>query len=216
MTSLYKLIHIALFAASGLVISQIFHAAGLGKAFLPLHFPVLIGGLLLGPWAGLAIGAFAPLISSLITGMPALFPMAPRMIAELAVLGWACGWFCHKYKLSHFACIPLAMLVSRITLAVCDTYIFVHLGRPPLSVAGNLSASLVSCLPGVIIQCAALPLLTRHLEKALANSGLRFAEIWGLSSAERSAEHKPSAEQTEPHMEQPKLAAENSEPSAEP
>ncbi|RKY70366.1 MAG: ECF transporter S component, partial [Candidatus Latescibacterota bacterium] len=50
---------------------MIFHQFGIaGKVFLPMHFPVIVAGLLFGPFSGLLVGLFSPVLSFLLTGMP--------------------------------------------------------------------------------------------------------------------------------------------------
>lgn len=43
-----NLVMSALFVALGILIPMIFHSMGLGKAFLPMHIPVLLAGFILG------------------------------------------------------------------------------------------------------------------------------------------------------------------------
>lgn len=60
-----------------------FHLIGMtGPITLPMHIPVLIGGLLLSPLA-LLLGIVTPVVSSLLTGMPVIYPMAIIMAFEL-------------------------------------------------------------------------------------------------------------------------------------
>ena len=63
---------------------MLFHlAGGMGVVFLPMHLPVLLAGFFLGPRFGLLVGIITPLLSSLLTGMPPLLPLADatRLIA---------------------------------------------------------------------------------------------------------------------------------------
>jgi len=59
-----------LLLAVGLLLPIVFHslfgAAG-GKMFLPMHYAVLLGGLLLGPVAGAFLGIATPLLSTLLS-----------------------------------------------------------------------------------------------------------------------------------------------------
>ncbi|MGB9619107.1 MAG: ECF transporter S component, partial [Armatimonadota bacterium] len=61
-----------LFGATGVALPIVFHAVGLGKAFLPMHLPVLVCGLLISPTVAFAVGVVTPLVSSVLTGMPPL------------------------------------------------------------------------------------------------------------------------------------------------
>ena len=67
-----KMIYGGLLTAVGLVLPQAFHVfgQGVGMAFLPMHLPVMIAGILLGPCYGGLIGLIVPLVSSMLTGMP--------------------------------------------------------------------------------------------------------------------------------------------------
>lgn len=179
---LRRLCQTAIFAAGGIVIAQVFHLAGLGKLFLPLHIPVTLAGLLLGPWAGAIIGGFTPLISSLTTGMPALIPQALRMILELSILGAGCGLTHRRGKkpghLSMTAYLIAAMLVSRIVLAVADTYIFVYLGRPPAPLWANIAGLVTSSTPGTGLLIVLIPFITLQVKKAIPETLAKLNQAW--------------------------------------
>ncbi len=99
-----------LLIAIGIILPMLFHAPGgqaAGKTFLPMHIPVLIGGLLLGPFYGAAIGAITPFINSVATGMPPPAVM-PFMVVELGVYGMVAGFFYHTLKLNRFR-FPLSL-----------------------------------------------------------------------------------------------------------
>ncbi|MBR2067308.1 MAG: ECF transporter S component [Solobacterium sp.] len=59
------------------------------KLFSPMHFPVYIAGLAIGPIEGLITGLFTPLLSYLINQLPPSGPLA--MMGELAIYGLVCG-----------------------------------------------------------------------------------------------------------------------------
>ena len=81
----------ALLLAMGVVLPVVFHAIPLGgRLFLPMHVPVFIAGLVLGPISGLIVGAGAPVASALVTGRPTVVYMVP-MVFELATYGVVAG-----------------------------------------------------------------------------------------------------------------------------
>lgn len=82
----------ALLLALGVVLPIVFHAIPLGgRIFLPMHLPTFVAGLVLGPVAGLVVGAGSPIVSTLLTGRPiAPFYMVP-MVLELAAYGVIAG-----------------------------------------------------------------------------------------------------------------------------
>jgi niacin transporter len=82
----------ALLLALGVVLPIVFHAFPLGgRIFLPMHLPTFVAGLVLGPVAGLIVGAGSPIVSGLLTGRPTVFYMIP-MVFELATYGLVAGF----------------------------------------------------------------------------------------------------------------------------
>lgn len=94
MTSLQirKMTYAALFLAIAMVLPFITgQIPEIGKSLCPMHIPALLCGFLCGwPW-GLAVGFIAPLLRSVIFGMPAMFPGAVAMAFELATYGCLSG-----------------------------------------------------------------------------------------------------------------------------
>lgn len=88
------------FAAVVLAVAlpQLFHLMGavsgfdtsLGEAFLPMHLPIMLAGLLAGPYSAALAGAAAPLLSFLLSGMPGAV-LLPFMCIELCVYGLSSG-----------------------------------------------------------------------------------------------------------------------------
>ncbi|CDZ75732.1 putative membrane protein [Peptoniphilus sp. ING2-D1G] len=86
----------SLFIAAGLIIPMIFHTFHLGgPTFLPMHLPVLLAGMILPPSTALLVGVLTPVLSSLFTGMPLIYPILPIMVAELGVYGFTIA-ICRK------------------------------------------------------------------------------------------------------------------------
>ena len=78
----------ALFLALAFVLPMVTgHVPQVGNMLCPMHFPILLCGFVLGgPW-GLAVGFAAPLLRSVLFGMPPLYPIALSMAFELAAYG---------------------------------------------------------------------------------------------------------------------------------
>ena len=89
----------ALFLALAFVLPMITgHVPQVGNMLCPMHFPVLLAGFVLGgPW-GLALGFLAPLLRSVLFGMPPLYPIAIAMAFELATYGAVAGWMYKKVR----------------------------------------------------------------------------------------------------------------------
>ena len=84
----------------------------IGSMLCPMHIPVILCGFICGaPW-GLAVGAAAPLLRSLILGMPPFFPTAVSMVFELAVYGFMSGLLYRvlpKTKLNIYLLFPFSL-----------------------------------------------------------------------------------------------------------
>lgn len=87
-----QLVPAALFLALAFVLPLLTgQVPKVGNMLCPMHFPVLLCGFVLGgPW-GLAVGFAAPLLRSVLFGMPPMFPVAISMAFELATYGWCPG-----------------------------------------------------------------------------------------------------------------------------
>ena len=94
-----SLVLAALFLALAFVLPIITgHVPQVGNMLCPMHFPILLCGFVLGgPW-GLAVGFIAPLVRSVLFGMPPMFPIAIAMAFELAAYGLVSGVLWHKVK----------------------------------------------------------------------------------------------------------------------
>lgn len=162
------MIYAALCLAIGIVLPMAFHGIpNAGSIFLPMHIPVLLCGLICGPWYGLACGIAAPLLSSVLTGMP---PAAylPSMLCELAVYGLAAGLLIRLLRSSRellniYSSLVLAMLCGRAVGGILNALIF-RFGK--YSVSAWTTAYFVTGLPGIVIQIVVIPLLLYALRKA--------------------------------------------------
>ena len=149
-----KMVITALCVALCIVLPMAFHAVkNAGTIFLPMHIPVLLCGLIA--------------LSTLLTQMP---PMAilPAMTAELAVYGAVTGlmMYAFKYKttyLSLYASLVTALIAGRVVSGILKALIF-SAGSYSFSVW--ITASFVTCLPGLAIQLAIIPSLVKVLDKA--------------------------------------------------
>lgn len=163
-----RMVFSALYIAFGLVIPMIFHAVGMGgPVFLPMHIPVLLGGLTLGPSAGLTVGLMTPLLSAMLTGMPPLgSPIVFFMMAELAAYGLIAGLLM-KRRVNLLVSLGAALVGGRIALglAVAAGRLLADFpGAPVAYVAG----AVVTGLPGLAIQVVVVPLLAAALLKTPA------------------------------------------------
>lgn len=162
------LVFAGLCVALGVVLPMAFHSLpDGGRVFLPMHIPVLLCGLLCGPWYGLGCGFLAPLLSHLITGMP-MAAALPGMLCELAAYGFLSGLIStlvHTQNRAANAYISLvcAMLGGRVVAGLVNGFIF-QAGSYSLQMW--LAGSFITALPGIAVQLILLPVLVLALAKA--------------------------------------------------
>ena len=122
-----------------------FHLAG--PKFLPMHFFVLIAGLLFGWRAGMMVGVVSPMLSYSITHLPPL-AILPETMLELAVYGFVAGVL-RKKNLNIWVSLLGAMALG---------------GLARLALARDVSFIQVSW-PGTLLQLALIPLIIYFLQK---------------------------------------------------
>ena len=140
----------------------------IGSKLLPMHIPVLLCGFLCGPVWGLAVGAIAPILRSLLFGMPPLFPTALAMAVELAAYGCFAGLF---YKLLPkktpylYVALILAMIGGRLVWGLAMTVLMGVSGKG-FTMAAFLAGAFINAWPGIILQLVLIPPVVAALKKA--------------------------------------------------
>lgn len=160
-----KLVIAGLLLALGIIIPMIFHSTGIaGTVFLPMHIPVLIGGFLLPPYLALLLGILTPLINSLITGMPPLFPMAIIMIFELGIYGLVASLLYRNLEIPSIISLIVSMIAGRI-MAGLVVFILASLFGLQMDPILFLIGGVTTGLPGIIIQIILIPSLIHGIVK---------------------------------------------------
>lgn len=171
----------ALLLAMGVVLPIVFHAFPLGgRIFLPMHLPVLVAGLVLGPVAGLIVGAGSPIVSMLITGRPTVPFMVP-MLLELAAYGVVAGLVRAKLDAARpaagegaaaaaasmrsiWVALLSAMVVGRAVWVAAVVWLVPLVGINARSAAAAMAA-LGAGWAGIVIQLILLPPIVRAIER---------------------------------------------------
>ena len=160
----------ALFLALAFVLPMVTgHLPQVGNMLCPMHFPILLCGFVLGgPW-GLAVGFAAPLLRSVLFGMPPMFPVAISMAFELATYGLVIGWL---YGHSRWQCVKSlyrsligAMLAGRLVWGVVRI-VLLGIGSVPFGWQLFLAGAFFNAIPGIILQLVMIPALMVALNKA--------------------------------------------------
>lgn len=167
-TTTRNIVFTALCIAIGLLLPQLVKFIPIaypGAVLLPMHIPVLICGFLCGWRFGAIAGLLTPLIASLLTGMPPLFPTAVSMMIELAAYGILTGLLYKYTKGKIFITLVGAMLGGRIVLGVVNAFLF-NLADNAYGLGLFVSGAFVTALPGIIIQLILVPIIIRSLQRA--------------------------------------------------
>jgi niacin transporter len=159
------LVYAGIFLALGTVLPMIFHLAFgalAGKIFLPMPFVVLLASLVLGPFYGLALGFIIPLISSLITGMPAA-AILPFVTFELVCYGFLTGFCKNILKISTFLSLIISMILGRVLLGLFVSIFGKQFGLD-IRALDYVITALVTGIPGIIIQVVLIPFIVYRLK----------------------------------------------------
>lgn len=154
----------ALMVALGLIIPFFTsHMFGVpGTILLPMHFPIIIGGLVCGPFYGAIIGLIVPVLSSLLTGMPPVYPMLPLMAVQLIFMGLFSGLIAKKFNtlISVIGGIIGGWIAYSIML-----WILIQLSGHALNM--TVSSALIVGIPGIVIQLIACPLVAKFINRLM-------------------------------------------------
>ena len=132
---------------------------------LPMHIPVLLCGLICGWPYGFVCGLIGPAISSL-TGMPPL-AILPSMMVECAAYGAVTGLMMKFVRTKHttadlYISMVTAMVLGRVIAGLAKAWIFAP-GTPTFA---WVTTSLVTGVPGIVIQLLVMPAVVFALTKA--------------------------------------------------
>lgn len=169
----------AMLCAMCVALSAVFHYAGwgsVGALISPMHFPVLLAGILCGPWLGLICGVVSPLVSFFVSG--AVNPRFPDrlipMIVELAVYGFLSGVlrnvFLKNSKTSKFSLIialVISMIAGRIPAAFVSAIFMAAGGQAYFAALGvSLLGKFTSTWAGIILQLILIPAILFALQRS--------------------------------------------------
>ena len=154
-----------LFVALAVVLPILFHAIGLGGAFLPMFFPIITAGFLLALPVAVTVGLISPLTSALLTGMPPFYPpIAIIMMFEGVILAGGPALLHQKHGWNVWPTLVVIILLDRAALFVGVVLSALWLNIPE-EVLGL--ASLIHSLPGVILIFIIVPPLVRKLREKM-------------------------------------------------
>lgn len=167
-TNVKTLVMAALFLALALILPFLTgQIPEVGSMLCPMHIPALLCGFFCGwPW-GLAVGLIAPLLRSLLFGMPPMFPVAICMSFELATYGAISGALYSKLpakKSSVYVALLTAMVAGRLVWGAARL-LCAGLDVSAFGLSAFWAGAITTAIPGIIVQIVLIPLLVMALEK---------------------------------------------------
>jgi|WetSurMetagenome_2_1015567.scaffolds.fasta_scaffold138011_2 hypothetical protein len=150
----------SLFIILAVALPSIFHLLGAPVRYiLPMHWTVILAGLVYGWRGGAMAGLLSPVTSFLITGMPLPVMLLP-MTAELLIYGALTGLLKEKFKLNSFVSIAIALISGRIIFLLS----FILMSRG-MDITGYLVSAIVPGLFVGILQIALISFIAKFWTK---------------------------------------------------
>lgn len=139
----------------------------IGNMLCPMHLPVLLCGMICGwPW-GLAVGAVAPLLRSVLWGMPPML-VAIAMAFELAAYGLVTGLIFPRTKQDLkgiYIALVIAMTAGRLVWGAVR-FVMAGLSGSAFPMSAFLSGAVLTAWPGIVLQLILVPAMIRALQKS--------------------------------------------------
>ena len=165
----YKLVLSALFLALCLVLPILTGGIpAIGNMLLPMHIPVLLCGLICGWQYGLVVGFVAPLLRSVLFGMPPMYPVAIAMAFELAAYGLIIGLVYAAVHKRGVAALYISLLTAmagvRLVWGLAEVVLLGMAGNA-FTLQAFLSGALLSAVPGILLQLVLIPAVMVALDR---------------------------------------------------
>lgn len=140
----------------------------IAKVISPMHIPIFLCGFLCGmPWAPI-VGFLAPLLRSITTGMPALYPSAVGMAFELATYGLITALLSRRLPnrpISVYISLITAMLAGRVVWGVASLVLY-GLQGSAFTMEMFLAGAFINAVPGIVFHIVLIPTLVLALRRA--------------------------------------------------
>ena len=169
MKKIKKLILSSLFLALGIILPFFtMQIKEIGDSLLPMHLPVMLCGLICGPFYGLGVGLLTPVLRGLMFGMPPLYPSAIWMAGELATYGFLIGFLYRmrrkKSLLWLYCSLIAAMIAGRVVWGLLKA-LLLGFANKPFTLYAFWSGGFIDAIPGIILQLILIPSLMAIFKK---------------------------------------------------
>ena len=153
-----KLTLAALFLALGLVLPFITgQIPNIGSMLLPMHFPVILAGIIIDEKIAPIIGFILPLLRYALFGMPPIFPTGIAMAFELMTYALVIALM-YKHTKNVILSLITSMIMGRIIWGIVMFII------TKISFTAFISAAFISAIPGIILQLILIPIILKLLK----------------------------------------------------
>ena len=164
-----RLTYAALYLAIALVLPFVTgQIPEIGAMLCPMHIPALLCGFMCGwPW-GLAVGFIAPLLRSVLFGMPAMFPGAVSMAFELAVYGGLSGFLHARMSRGDgmpYTVLVISMIAGRLVWGAARV-VLAGLSGSSFTWGLFLAGAVTNAIPGIVLQLVLIPVLVLAMDRA--------------------------------------------------
>lgn len=166
-TDLRSYVLTLIFVVCDALVPRLFHQFHLaGPTFLPMHFFILVAGLMFGWRAGLIVGLVTPFASYVVSGMP-LLRILPQTVVELSVYGLAAGILREKLNLRVIWSLLGAMAAGRLALGLAAMLIYLVTSQSESFLGSELNPLFVVWTaarqgwPGIVMQLLLIPMIIR-------------------------------------------------------
>ncbi len=144
-----------LLLAAALVLPVFFHLLGLGSAFMPMFYPLVLAGFLVAPPLAMIVGFSAPLLSALLTGMPPFYPPIAFIMMAEGLLFTALPQPLKKvFRLGDWQALLAVLVLDRILLLGLVQAMAALMELPPRLLGWT---AVMRGLPGLALMLAVLP-----------------------------------------------------------
>lgn len=126
-----------------------------------MHLPIILVGLLAGPYAGAISGLLGPLMSFALSGMPGAV-MLPFMMIELCVYGLSAGLL-RNVKIPTIGKVLAVQVAGRAIRAAAILIAVYAFGNDSIKVAAIWN-SISAGIFGLVLQWTLLPLIIYRVE----------------------------------------------------
>lgn len=140
----------------------------IGAMLCPMHIPVLLCGFVCGWQWGLAVGFIAPLLRSVMFGMPQMFPTGVAMAFELAAYGAFSGILYKalpKKNVYIYVSLIAAMVLGRAVWGAVR-FAIAGLTASEFPFSAFLAGAITTAIPGIVLHIILIPVLVIVLKKA--------------------------------------------------